>query len=156
MNLQPQNLALLVGVLGVLIPLLVGALSALITNLFTKRLEDKRRQHEADIQESIFRQQRRDALMDTLAQFQSEMFSHIIKSSTFKDAYRLGTKVQLLAGPDDEDYSALEKVMEEFGGEIADTPPELRALDKKFVRCCHKILERIQPEDKACSKAAKR
>ena len=96
--------AVIVPILGALI----GVLSAWITSRRLKKNEDKRRPFEGMLKIAEFRQQWINKLRSSMSEFQSYGILPNLDPTKEREFYKLGTEIELLMNPNDEDYRALQ------------------------------------------------
>lgn len=108
----------------------------------TLQSEKERRIHESVIAISGFRQRWINDLRDALAEFQSFGVHPLTDAALERDFYRLGTKIELLMNPMDEDYEELQGIM--YGllsASSGDTIAKYK-LNPDFVEVSQRILKR--------------
>ena len=108
----------------------------------TLRSEEERRAHEAAIQISHFRQQWINELRDCLSTLQSIGVHPRLTPADQQDFYRLGTKIELMMNPLDEDYDALQDLMYQFLSVESGDVSEKDAINPEFVEVSQRILKR--------------
>lgn len=101
-------------VIALIASCVTGALASLITSLLVRSDAQKRRSIDSVLKISEFRHQWINDLRDTMAEFQSYGVLPDDDPTKKQEFYRLGTKIELLMNPNDEDYKALHDMLEAF------------------------------------------
>ena len=102
----------------------------------------KRRSFDSILKISEFRQQWINNLRNTMAEFQSYAVLPNDDPTKRREFYKLGTKIELLMNPDDEDYNTLHKSLEDFFDKAPAPREEKFEVDEKYVEICQRILKR--------------
>lgn len=92
----------------------VGWLTAYYTTRRVRRSEKERIQFERLMKISEFRQLWINSLRDCMAEFQSYGVTPEMNPAYERKFYALGTKIELLMNPKDEDYGALQDLLYDF------------------------------------------
>ncbi|MBR6123890.1 hypothetical protein IKQ19_09915 [Candidatus Saccharibacteria bacterium] len=128
-----------------IIPLIsgIGAIvAAIITSMCMLKNANKKRSFESVLKIAEFRQQWINDLRNSMAEFQSYGALPGNNPTRIRDFYLLGTKIELLMNPDDEDYGALHETLEAFYDAETKTENEKFSVDEKYVKVCQRILKR--------------
>ena len=125
-----------------LISALVGWMTALYAARRVYRSNSERMRFDSLVKISEIRQEWISSLRDSMAEFQSHGITPGHNPKNELEFYRLGTKIELLMNPDDEDYKELQNVMYKFL-EASEGDINIKyQINAKYVAVCQKILER--------------
>lgn len=130
--------AVIVPILGALI----GVLSAWITSRRLKKNEDKRRPFEGMLKIAEFRQQWINKLRSSMSEFQSYGILPNLDPTKEREFYKLGTEIELLMNPNDEDYRALQDSLYSFLSSAKASAIEKYKNNPGYIEICQKILKR--------------
>ena len=121
----------------------IGAIAAaIITSMCMIKNANKKRSFDSVLKIAEFRQQWINDLRNAMAEFQSYGALPENNPTRIRDFYLLGTKIELLMNPGDEDYEALHETLEAFYDAGNKSENEKFAIDERYVEICQKILKR--------------
>ena len=125
-----------------LIGIIVGIASSYVSNKQIKKSEKERCRFECSVRIAEFRQQWIADLRNTMAEFQSYGICPNSDPSMIREFYHLGTKIELLMNPNDQDYALLQKALYNFlksaNGDILDKYSN----NAEYLNICQRILKR--------------
>lgn len=130
---------------NLVIPLIsgIGAIvAAIITSMCMIKNANKKRSFDSVLKIAEFRQRWINDLRNAMAEFQSYGALPENDPTKIRDFYLLGTKIELLMNPNDEDYEALHETLEAFYDAGTRTENEKFSVDEKYVKICQRILKR--------------
>ena len=133
------------GLLVLFVPLMsgfVGWLTAYYTSLRVKRSERERIQFERLMKISEFRQLWINSLRDCMSEFQSYGVTPGLTPASLREFYALGTKIELLMNPADQDYNALKNCLYQFLESSEGSTYDKYGSNSQYVAVCQHILKR--------------
>ena len=132
-------------IVSVSIPVFSAVVAAAASWYSTRRAlrsEHKRRRLEGTLKIADYRQAWIDKLRDAMAEFQSYGVLPGGDPSKEREFYQLGTKIELLMNPKDDDFEALQAQLYSFLNAANDDTVSKYSNNAKFVELCQKILKR--------------
>lgn len=130
---------------AIIVPVLsaiIGVLSAAISSRRQKKNEDKRRPFEGMLKIAEFRHQWINKLRNAMAEFQSYGVLPNLDPTKEREFFKLGTEIELLMNPKDEDYHALKDSLYSFMNSANGCKIEKYRNNPRYIEICQKILKR--------------
>lgn len=116
--------------------------SSIVSNKQIKKSEKERCRFESAVRIAEFRQQWINDLRNTMAEFQGYGVCPNSDPSKICEFYQLGTKIELLMNPNDEDFIALRAALYGFLKSAKGNTAEKYYNNPDYVMICQKILKR--------------
>ena len=132
-------------ILVLAVPLLsgfVGWLTAFYATRRVRRSEKERIQFERLMKVSEFRQSWINSLRDCMAEFQSYGVTPEMNPASNRQFYALGTKIELLMNPSDDDYKLLHESLYNFLDSSKGDICEKYKNNAQYIAVCQRILKR--------------
>ena len=121
---------------------IVGWVTAYYTSLRVRRSERERIQFERLMKISEFRQLWINSLRDCMSEFQSFGVTPGLNPGRLREFYALGTKIELMMNPGDQDYNALQDCLYEFLKSSEGSTDDKYRSNSEYVAVCQRILKR--------------
>lgn len=121
---------------------IIGVSSAVITNWRLKKNEDKRRPFEGMLKIAEFRHQWINKLRNAMAEFQSYGVLPNLDPTKEREFFKLGTEIELLVNPKDEDFHSLQCSLYRFMRSAKGNTAEKYANNSEYIEICQRILKR--------------